>query len=120
MHDEENYLLHHEEVVEKTDPSLAYQIYQYRLQRSRFHDLHLQHFHGLHLVLAKMGYTKSFSVGEAETCVGMVLDLPSVNSEAQDEDYVPIDPNVEGNDSDNEEDEMEIQEEVASIFAAIS
>ncbi|SJK97305.1 uncharacterized protein ARMOST_00557 [Armillaria ostoyae] len=118
--DEENYLLHREEVLQKTDPCLAYQIYQYCLQRSRFHDLHLQRFHGLHLALAKIGYTKTFSVGEAENCVGMVLHLPSINSKAQDEDYIPVDPNVEGNDSDNEEDEMEIQEEVASIFAAIS
>ena len=62
IQDEENYLLAIEEETHKTDPVLAFHISNYRLERTRYSDLHLRRFNKLTRL---KGFTGDLLPGES-------------------------------------------------------
>ena len=62
IQDEENYLLSMEEETHHTDPTLAFHISNYRLERTRYSDLHIRRFNSL----SKLGgFTGNLIAGES-------------------------------------------------------
>ncbi len=116
MHFEEVHLRHRERLLAATNPALALQISSYQRGREHFYAMHMRCFYALSL---DPGFTGNIGVGTvAGQCPGFGLEYQEGNLMNLDSEHLSVrsNPDSDSNDSDNEEHEKAVDEEVQAIM----
>ncbi|KAK0481082.1 hypothetical protein EDD18DRAFT_1113194 [Armillaria luteobubalina] len=114
MHTEDIYLQHHEKALATTSPTLALQVSQYQRGRERFYNMHMRRFY---VLSQEPNFTGDITVGTVATPrAGFGLEAQQDESMDIDNDDIRHAVDSENDDSDDEEQEKAINEEVEAIM----